>query len=99
MKSFRQFLKEKYELENEGYTQEVWDKLDSATKLQYLKDHPNSKYNPENFHDKGVTYNKVLTKHLSKIYDTIVSKEPKITDALLNITKKPKWCNIRRFGF
>lgn len=48
MKTFKQFLKESYELEKEGYTQDAWDKLDSATKSQYLKDHPDSKYNPKN---------------------------------------------------
>ena len=45
MKSFSQFLKEDYV--KEGYTQDAWDKLDGSTKSQYLKDHPDSKYNPE----------------------------------------------------
>lgn len=32
--------------EEAAYTEEQWKKLDQTTKDQYLKDHPNSKYNP-----------------------------------------------------
>lgn len=42
MKSFKQILLESKLFE--GYTEEQWRKLDSRTKTQYIKDHPNSKY-------------------------------------------------------
>jgi len=81
MKSFKQFLKENYELENEGYTQDAWDKLDSATKSQYLKDHPDSKYNAKNKSTPSSSSQQTSSK------PEVKKEQPNNTNDLDNFTK------------